>query len=76
VSDAGWKVARLGEIPSRSEMPGFSAEEYRTAMAKRAPHILERWADAAARFKGDNRGTRVFTGARERPRGGKPRPGG
>src|SRR5207244_8909101 len=42
VSDAGWKVAKLSEIPPRSELPGFSAEDYREAMAERAPHILER----------------------------------
>ena len=50
MSDAGWKIGRLREIPPRSEMPGFSAEEYRHAMERRAPHILERWADAGQQF--------------------------
>jgi mannose-6-phosphate isomerase-like protein (cupin superfamily) len=55
-------VARLREIPARSESPGFSVEEYRQAMAERAPHILQRWADAAARFKGENRKTHDVRG--------------
>jgi cupin domain len=42
VSDAGWSTGRLREIPAVLS-PGFSLEEYRAAMAKRAPHILERW---------------------------------
>jgi hypothetical protein len=37
VSDAGWRVARLGEIAACSEIPDFSPEEYRTAIAERAP---------------------------------------
>ena len=53
----GWKVAHLREIPSAAELPGFSRDEYFEAMAERAPHILERWADAQARFKGENRKT-------------------
>lgn len=60
--DAGWTVARLREIPARSESPGFSADEYRQAMEKRAPHILERWADAAARFDNANRRTHDVRG--------------
>ena len=31
-------------------------------MAERAPHILERWADAAARFEHANRGTHDVRG--------------
>ena len=54
MSDAGWKTARLREIPGRSEAPGFSPKAYRQAMTERAPHILERWADADARFKSEN----------------------
>ena len=51
----GWKTARLEDIPARSEQPDFSAEEYRQAMAERAPHILERWADAGERFAHEHR---------------------
>jgi mannose-6-phosphate isomerase-like protein (cupin superfamily) len=62
VSDAGWKVARLRDIPARSDAPGFSPEEYKQAMAERAPNILERWADAAARFEHANRKTHDVRG--------------
>jgi mannose-6-phosphate isomerase-like protein (cupin superfamily) len=62
VSGEGWKTARLSEIPASSARPGFSADEYREAMAKRAPHILERWADAQARFEGANRRTHAVRG--------------
>jgi hypothetical protein len=62
VSDAGWKIARLRDIPSRSESAGFSPEEYREAMAERAPHILQRWAEAGARFKSENRRTHDVRG--------------
>jgi mannose-6-phosphate isomerase-like protein (cupin superfamily) len=62
VSGAGWRMARLREIPARSESPGFSAEEYWKAMEERAPHIIERWADAGARFKGENRRTHDVRG--------------
>ena len=62
MSERGWKTARLGEIPSRSEMPGVSAEEYLEGMRERAPHILERWADAGRRFRGDNRKTHDVRG--------------
>jgi mannose-6-phosphate isomerase-like protein (cupin superfamily) len=55
VNAGGWKTARLEDIPARSEQPDFSAEEYRQAMAERAPHILERWADAGARFAHEHR---------------------
>ena len=62
MSDAGWKRARLSEIPSRSEMPGVSVEEYLEAMRERAPHILERWAEAGRQFRGDNRKTHDVRG--------------
>src|ERR687888_679158 len=62
MSDAGWKAARLSDIPSRSEMPGVSVEEYLEGMRERAPHILERWADAQRRFKGDHRKTHDVRG--------------
>ena len=58
----GWKTARLDEIPAASARSGFSADEYREAMQKRAPHILERWADAGERFKHDNRKTHDVRG--------------
>jgi mannose-6-phosphate isomerase-like protein (cupin superfamily) len=54
MKDAGWTTARLRDVPGRSELPGFSREEYRQAMEERAPHILERWAEADARFKSAN----------------------
>jgi hypothetical protein len=59
---SGWKVARLSEIPSATESPEYSAEEYREGMQERAPHILERWADAGARFAHDNRTTHDVRG--------------
>ena len=62
MDDRGWKTARLGEIPSRSEQPGASAEEYLEGMRKRAPHILERWADAGERFEHANRKTHDVRG--------------
>jgi hypothetical protein len=62
VADPGWKTARLSEIPARSQLPGFSREEYLEAMESRAPHILQRWADAEARFKEDNRRTHDLRG--------------
>jgi mannose-6-phosphate isomerase-like protein (cupin superfamily) len=62
VSDRGWKVARLADIPTRSEMPDFPREEYFKALEERAPHILERWRDAAERFKGENRKTHDVRG--------------
>src|SRR5919198_5082849 len=59
----GWKVARLKEIPSAAELlPGFSREDYLAEMEQRAPHILERWADADARFKSENRKTHGVRG--------------
>jgi mannose-6-phosphate isomerase-like protein (cupin superfamily) len=58
-----WKVARLSEIPAASKRPGFSPEEYRQAMAERAPHILERWADARERFQHANRKTHDVRGS-------------
>ncbi len=57
MSAPGWTFARLREIPAASDLPGFSREEYFAAMAERAPHILERWADAQARFEAANRKT-------------------
>jgi mannose-6-phosphate isomerase-like protein (cupin superfamily) len=62
VSGEGWKTARLDEIPASSARPGFSADEYREAMAKRAPHILERWADAGERFQHEHRKTHDLRG--------------
>jgi hypothetical protein len=62
VSGAGWRIGRLAEIPARSELPGVSVEEYRKEMAERAPHILERWADAGERFAHDNRKTHDVRG--------------
>jgi mannose-6-phosphate isomerase-like protein (cupin superfamily) len=62
VSDEGWKTARLDAIPSASARPGVSVEEYLKAMEERAPHILERWADAQKRFKGDHRKTHDLRG--------------
>jgi mannose-6-phosphate isomerase-like protein (cupin superfamily) len=58
----GWRVAKLSEIPSRSEMPGVSVAEYLEAMRERAPHILERWADAQKRFRGEHRKTHDVRG--------------
>ena len=57
MSGDGWKMARLSEIPAGSELPGFSRDEYFEAMQERAPHILERWSDAQAQFRGANRKT-------------------
>lgn len=59
---AGWKTARLQDIPSASQLPGFSHEDYFKGMAERAPHILERWADAEGRFEGANRKTHAVRG--------------
>jgi hypothetical protein len=58
----GWKVARLSEIPGAAELPGFSREEYFEKMRLRAPHILGRWEDAAARAEGKNRKTHAVRG--------------
>jgi mannose-6-phosphate isomerase-like protein (cupin superfamily) len=62
VGDRGWKLARLSEIPPATEAPGYSAEEYTKAMQDRAPHILERWADAGARFAHEHRKTHDVRG--------------
>jgi hypothetical protein len=62
MSERGWKMARLSEIPPASERPGFSRDEYFAAMEARAPHILERWADARERFRGENRKTHDVRG--------------
>jgi mannose-6-phosphate isomerase-like protein (cupin superfamily) len=55
VNGPAWKTARLREIPGRSESPGFSAADYERALSERAPHILERWADAGRQFAHDHR---------------------
>jgi hypothetical protein len=52
----------LGEIPAASELAGLSRDEYLNAMAARAPHILERWADAQEGFEGANRKTHAVRG--------------
>jgi mannose-6-phosphate isomerase-like protein (cupin superfamily) len=62
MSESGWRVARLSEIPGAAELPGFSRDEYLEEMKMRAPHILERWEDAAARFEGANRKTHAVRG--------------
>ncbi len=62
MSEDRWRTARLREIPPRSEVPGFSLEEYQQAMAERAPHILERWADAGERFAHEHRKTHDVRG--------------
>jgi mannose-6-phosphate isomerase-like protein (cupin superfamily) len=62
VGDPGWRVARLDEIPSRSELPGVSVEDYRKAMEERAPHILERWARAGEEFEHEHRKTHDVRG--------------
>lgn len=62
MKDSGWWVGGLREIPPRSDAPGFSAEEYQQAMAQRAPHILQRWADAGERFAHEHRKTHDVRG--------------
>ena len=62
MSDPAWRVARLSEIPSRSEIPGFSTEGYQEAMEERAPHILKRWAEAGEQFKHEHRTTHDVRG--------------
>ena len=57
MSNAGWTVARLSEVPATNELPGFSRDAYLEGMQERAPHILKRWADAQARFDGTHRKT-------------------
>jgi mannose-6-phosphate isomerase-like protein (cupin superfamily) len=67
VDERGWTTARLSEIPAAGELPGASRDEYFEAMRERAPHILERWRDAAERFRGEHRKThavRMFLGIR------------
>jgi hypothetical protein len=58
----GWKVARLHDVPAAAELADVSREDYLAAMQERAPHILERWADAGARFKSENRKTHAVRG--------------
>lgn len=62
MSGGEWKVARLRDIPASSDLPGFSREEYLEAMKERAPHILERWADAGDRFESEHRKTHAVRG--------------
>ena len=62
MSEPGWKVSQLREIPASSEAPGFSREDYRRGMEERAPHILARWADAGERFPHENRRTHDVRG--------------
>jgi mannose-6-phosphate isomerase-like protein (cupin superfamily) len=62
VSEPGWSKARLTKIPSRAELPQFSTEGYREAMAERAPHILKRWAEAGERFPHEHRTTHDVRG--------------
>jgi mannose-6-phosphate isomerase-like protein (cupin superfamily) len=62
VRDSGWKVARLREIPPRSEVSAFSVENYREAMEERAPHILQRWAEAGENFPHEHRKTHDVRG--------------
>jgi mannose-6-phosphate isomerase-like protein (cupin superfamily) len=62
VAEAGWKIARLQDVPDAAHSPGFSREEYLEAMAERAPHILDRWAEARAQFEHTNRKTHDVRG--------------
>jgi hypothetical protein len=41
MGERGWRTARLSDIPSSAALTGFCADEYRTALAETAPHILE-----------------------------------
>jgi len=43
-------------------MPGFTPEEYQQAMAERAPHILQRWAEAGEQFAHEHRKTHDVRG--------------
>ena len=58
----GWRVAKLDDIPASSERPGVSIERYREAMAERAPHILQRWAEAGEKFAHEHRKTHDVRG--------------
>ena len=62
MAEVGWRVARLRDVPASSQRPGFSGDEYEQAMQERAPHILERWADARARFAHEHRRTHDIRG--------------
>ena len=62
MAEQGWKVGRLHDIPASSETHTVSAEDYQRAMAERAPHILQRWADAGERFEHANRKTHDVRG--------------
>ena len=59
---SGWRIARLREIPATSELADFSRDEYLEAMGERAPHILERRADAGRRFEAANRKSHAVRG--------------
>jgi mannose-6-phosphate isomerase-like protein (cupin superfamily) len=62
MTEVGWRVACLRDVPASSQRPGFSGDEYEQAMQERAPHILERWADARARFAHEHRRTHDIRG--------------
>ena len=62
MAEPAWRVASLRDVPSSTDRPGFSLDEYREAMAERAPHILERWKDAGERFAHDHRRTHDVRG--------------
>ena len=62
MAEVGWRVACLRDVPASSQRPGFSGDEYEQAMQERAPHILERWADARARFAHEHRRTHDIRG--------------
>lgn len=62
MSGAGWSVGRLRDIPGGVQLAGVSRDEYLEGMTERAPHILERWADADARFESANQKTHSVRG--------------
>ena len=62
MAERAWRVAQLQDVPASSERPGFSRDDYLSQMGERAPHILERWADAQARFPHDHRRTHDLRG--------------
>jgi hypothetical protein len=62
MAEKAWRAVRLADVPESSQRPGFSREEYRRGMEERAPHILERWADAGARFPHEHRRTHDLRG--------------
>ena len=54
MNDVRWRRATLRDIPSSAQLPGYDRDEYLKGMNERAPHILERWRDAEARFASDS----------------------